>query len=95
MSGSLIAGALWVLASTGVALLPIAAQYKPGVILLGLGPVLILWIGWEHGWIWAAVAATAFLSLYRNPLRFLWRRLRGKRPATSDRPGGQGPWHYR
>ena len=80
MSMPLILGALWVLASALVALLPMRRQYAPGLALLIAAPLLILWIGAVHGWIWAALGLAAFLSMFRNPLRYILARLRGERP---------------
>ena len=68
---------LWVLASAVVAMLPMKRQYLPGVILLLAAPVLILLLGLRFGWV---VASLAFVSMYRNPLRFFWARLCGKTP---------------
>ena len=67
----------WVFASALVAMLPMRRQYLPGVILLLAAPVLIALIAHEVG-LWAAVAAVlAFVSMFRNPLRYLWKRLTG------------------
>ncbi len=67
----------WVLASTVVAMLPMRYQYVPGVTLLLAAPVLIFFIGRDVSW-WAAVlGAFAFLSMFRNPLRYMWARLTG------------------
>ncbi len=78
MSIPLVLGALWVVASAIVAMLPMQRQYAPGVALLALAPLLILWIGFAHGWLWTALGLFAFVSMYRNPLRYFWRRFRGK-----------------
>jgi len=80
MSLPLIIGAFWVVASAIVAMLPMRAQMLPGLALLVAAPVLLVWIGWEHGWIWLAVGLFAFLSMFRNPLRYFLRRALG-RPA--------------
>ncbi|WP_370541700.1 DUF2484 family protein [Actibacterium sp. 188UL27-1] len=70
----------WVLAGATVAMLPMRYQYGPGLALLLVAPILIGLIGWQVG-IWAAAAALlAFLSMFRNPLRYLWARLRGQNP---------------
>ena len=82
MSYPLIAGALWVLASAFVAFLPMRRQYPPGIVLLMLAPLLLIWIGWAHGWIWLAVAIFAFVSMFRNPLIYLMRRLHGETPEV-------------
>ncbi|MEL6618591.1 MAG: DUF2484 family protein [Pseudomonadota bacterium] len=71
---------LWVFAATAVAMLPMRHQYVPGVALLIAAPLLILWIGISVAW-WAGVLAlAAFVSMFRNPLRFFWARARGRNP---------------
>ncbi len=80
MSLSLILAFLWVVASTLVALLPMRLQYVPGVGLLIAAPILIGVIGWEHGWLAGGLALAAFISMFRNPLRYLWKRARGEHP---------------
>lgn len=73
---------LWVFASATVAMLPMRLQYVPGVILLIAAPVLIFLIGQQVGWIPALLALAAFVSMFRNPLRYLWARLRGQNPEV-------------
>ena len=71
---------LWVFAATAVAMLPMRHQYVPGVALLIAAPLLILWIGISVAW-WAGVLAlAAFVSMFRNPLRYFWARARGRNP---------------
>jgi hypothetical protein len=68
----------WVFASALVAMMPMRWQYVPGVTLLLAAPVLIWQIGVALG-LWAAGAALlAFGSMYRNPLRFFWKKLTGQ-----------------
>ena len=70
----------WVIASTIVAMLPMRMQYIPGVMLLIAAPILFLWIGVSVAW-WAGILALlAFLSMFRNPLRYFLARARGHRP---------------
>lgn len=69
--------ALWVLAATGVAMLPLRRQYVPGVALMLAAPVLIYLLGREFGWIAGIAAAAAFISMFRNPLRYFWRKWTG------------------
>ncbi len=80
MSAPLILGAIWVLASAIVAMLPMRHQMMPGFALLLAAPVLLVWIGYAHGWVWLGVGIFAFLSMFRNPLRYFLRRALG-RPA--------------
>ncbi|MFV2052176.1 DUF2484 family protein [Aliiroseovarius sp. YM-037] len=80
MTLSLILGAIWVVLATGVALLPMRHQYAPGLLLLLLAPFVILFIGLQHG-VWAGLFGLfAFVSMFRNPLIYLYRRVRGDRP---------------
>ncbi|MES2667053.1 MAG: DUF2484 family protein [Pseudomonadota bacterium] len=77
MTPPLIAGCVWVLAAAITAMLPMRRQYLPGISLLILAPVLIGWIGWQHG-VWIGVAAmAAFLSMFRNPLIYFARKAMG------------------
>jgi len=78
----LLLACLWALAATGTALLPMRAQMVPGVALLLTAPVLLVWIGMAHGWVWLVLALAGFLSMMRNPLIHLYRRARGERPQV-------------
>ena len=82
MSLSLIAGALWVVAASLVAMLPMRRQYPPGILLLVAAPVLLGWIAADHGWWIFGAGLLAFVSMFRNPLIYLARRLRGERPEV-------------
>jgi signal transduction histidine kinase len=80
MSPPLILGCVWVIAAAVVAMLPMKRQMLPGIALLLAAPVLLVWIGWVHGWLWLALGVFAFLSMFRNPLLYFIRRALG-RPA--------------
>lgn len=80
MKISLIIGCIWVVLAVITALLPMRRQYVPGVALLLLAPVLIIWIGVDFGWIVGLLATAAFLSMFRNPLRYIYARARGQNP---------------
>lgn len=78
MTPSLIAACFWVLAATVTAFLPMRRQYPPGIALLLLAPVLLIWIAAEHN-IWIVLAATAgFVSMFRNPLIYLTKKALGR-----------------
>lgn len=79
MSTPLVLGCLWVLAATATAMLPMRRQMAPGLTLLIAAPVLLVWIGLVHGWLWLAVGLFAFLSMFRNPLLYFLRRAPGRR----------------
>lgn len=71
---------LWVFASAACAMLPIRHQNVPAVILLIAAPILIVLIGIQLN-PWVAIAAVvAFISMFRNPLRFIWAKMRGQNP---------------
>jgi len=78
MSAPVIAAVLWVFAATATAFLPMRRQMVPGVILLVLAPVLIVWLGAQHGWFWVIPMLLGFLSMFRNPLIYLWKRSTGR-----------------
>ena len=78
MSSSVIIACLWVVASAIVAFLPMRRQYIPGVSLLIAAPVLIIWLEYDHGWWLSAIALFAFVSMFRNPLKYFWRKFRGE-----------------
>ena len=89
MSGSLIAGFLWVLAATVTAMLPMRRQFPPGIVLLILAPLIVIWIAVQHG-IWIAlVGFLGFVSMFRRPLYFLSRRVLGL--PTPPSPGAGEP----
>lgn len=75
----LILSCLWVLAATAVAFMPMRYQYAPGIVLLLAAPVLIYLIGRDLS-VWAALAAAlAFISMFRNPLRYFAKRAMGEK----------------
>lgn len=74
MSSVLIAGCFWVIAASLTALLPMRRQMVPGLALLAATPVLLIWIGISHGWLWAALGLLAFLSMFRRPLSYFARK---------------------
>ena len=78
MSTPLVLGCFWVLAATATAMLPMRRQMVPGLALLAMAPVLLVWIGYAHGWLWLAIGLFAFLSMFRNPLLYFLRRAMGK-----------------
>ena len=69
---------IWVLVSVIVALLPMRWQYVPGCLQLVTAPVLIVMIGQAVGLAAAVAGTAAFVSMYRNPLRYFWARLTGQ-----------------
>lgn len=77
MSLPLILGAFWVIASALTAMLPMRRQMIPGVALLIAAPILLIWIGMAHGWLWVAIGLFAFASMFRRPLLHLARRAMG------------------
>lgn len=80
MTLSAITGALWAIAATIVAMLPMRLQYFPGITLLILAPILIGWIAIDFGLIVGALVLFGFLSMFRNPLIYFYRKFRGQNP---------------
>jgi hypothetical protein len=87
MTSSLIVGCLWVLGAAITAMLPMRRQYLPGFVLLGLAPILLIWISVVHGVLWGFLGLLGFISMFRNPLIYFWKRWTGPAP---DRPGDHG-----
>ncbi|MBU2891020.1 DUF2484 family protein [Celeribacter halophilus] len=55
--------------------LPLRYQILPGVALLLVLPVLLVWVGLTYG-VWPVlIGLAAAVSLFRKPLGVLWRRL--------------------
>jgi hypothetical protein len=75
----LVLGAIWVIAAALVALLPMPRQIWPGLALLMMAPLLLIWIGATQGWFWTAFGAFAFLSMFRRPLIYFYRKANGLR----------------
>lgn len=74
----LVLGGLWVLAATATAFLPMRRQMVPGLALLVAAPVLLVWIGLAHGWLWLVFVLFAFASMFRRPLRHFLKRALGR-----------------
>jgi hypothetical protein len=87
----LVVGCLWVLAATATALLPFRAQFVPGITLLVAAPLLIGWVWLDYGTVAGVAALAAFVSMFRNPLRYMARRALGlpvKSPEQIEREHG-------
>ncbi|MGB5870798.1 MAG: DUF2484 family protein [Albidovulum sp.] len=74
MSWPLLAAAIWALAATFTAFLPMRLQYPPGITLLILAPVILIWIGVTHGVFWALLGSVGFVSMFRKPLIYFARK---------------------
>ncbi len=89
---ALLWGCIWVVAATCVAFLPMRYQYLPGFALLLAAPVLIWQIGAAYGWPALLLAAFAFVSMFRKPLRYMALRAMGRsRDEAMGRVAGEVP----
>ncbi|TLP67831.1 DUF2484 family protein [Parasedimentitalea maritima] len=77
LSSSVTLAVIWALLATAVAFLPMRWQIVPGTILLIAAPAIIIALGLQHGWLPALGGTAACLSMFRKPLAYYWRRLRG------------------
>jgi len=77
MSLPLVLGCVWIIAAAVTAMLPMRRQFAPGIALLVLAPVLIGWIGYQHGVLWAAFGLFALGSMFRRPLIWFARKAMG------------------
>ena len=85
MTPSTLVAIVWVFAATGVAMLPMRRQFPPGIILLVAAPVIIIWLGLDHGWLISTAALAAFISMFRNPIRYYWKKWRGLEPGQNPK----------
>ncbi len=86
MSASLTLAAIWAVLATVVALLPMRRQYLPGFALVASAPLVLGYLGWQHGaWV-VGLGVLAFISMFRKPLLYFARRALG-RPAHHSMPG--------
>lgn len=77
MNAPLVLGCIWVVAAAITAMLPYQRQFIPGLTLLVLAPVLLIWIGMTQGWIWVAFGLFAFASMFRRPIIYFARKAMG------------------
>jgi hypothetical protein len=77
LSTPLILGCLWVVAAAVTATLPMRLQRYPGLPLVLAAPVLLVWIGRVHGWMWLGFGLFAVVSMFRRPLDDLARKALG------------------
>lgn len=84
MSAPLILGGLWIIAAALSALLAMRHQMVPGLVLILAAPVLLAWIGREHGFWWLAFGLFAFLSMFRKPLIHFARKALGLPAPVPD-----------
>lgn len=82
MTPSIIIAALWVVASAITAFLPMRRQYVPGIALLVAAPFIIIWLASDFGWLFGVLGLFAFVSMFRNPLLYFYRRARGQNPEV-------------
>jgi len=82
MSFSLIFGCIWVFIATVIATLPMRLQFPPGILLLIAAPLLIGWIGWEHGILPSLIGLFAFISMFRRPLWHIWSKVRSSKEVA-------------
>lgn len=77
MSLPLVLGCVWVIVAALTAMLPMRRQMVPGLALIVAAPVLLVWIGRTHGWLWVGFGLFAFVSMFRRPLMYFARRALG------------------
>jgi hypothetical protein len=87
MSWSLLSAAIWALAATFTAFLPMRLQFPPGIFLLLTAPAILIWVGAAHGFFWALLGLAGFLSMFRKPLIYFVRKaLRRPQPGDGAAP---------
>jgi hypothetical protein len=84
MSPLLLLACLWVIAAAGVALLPLRWQIAPGIGLLAGAAVLVWRLAQAAGPVPAGLALLAVVSMFRKPLRHLFRRAVARRDEAAE-----------
>lgn len=72
---SLTLASLWVIAVAALSFLPMRYQYAPGLTLLILFLPLVAFVAYDVGWVWVLAVLFALGSMFRRPLRALFRHL--------------------
>ena len=78
MSAPVAAAVIWVFLATCTAFLPMRFQFVPGIALLIAAPAVIAWLGLTYGILAGVGALAAFLSMFRKPLAYYWRKWTGR-----------------
>ena len=78
MSAPVAAAVIWVVLATCTAFLPMRYQFAPGLTLLIAAPAVIAWLGLTYGVVAGVGALAAFLSMFRKPLAYFWRKWTGR-----------------
>jgi hypothetical protein len=65
---SSVAICIWALATIGLAPLPLRYQKPLGLGLLLVLPVILIWLGRDHGTLPVVLSLCAAVSLFRKPL---------------------------
>ncbi len=77
MSASLTVAAIWAVLAAVVALLPMRRQYMPGLGLVFTAPLVLGYLGWQHGPWLVGLGLLAFLSMFRRPLLYFSGKILG------------------
>lgn len=75
MSVSLYLGCIWVFLAAGLAARPERDWWPAGLGLVAAAPVLALWTGLAHGWVWPVLFLGGFALVFDRPLRAIIGRL--------------------
>ena len=71
---------LWVVLAFVLAAIPSTDNHwRRAYILMAIGFPLLIWITWEHGFIYGTLGVIAGVSVLRWPVYFLWQRIKGNR----------------
>lgn len=74
MTPSLILTFVWLIAANVLGMLPSKDNHWfRAYVLIALGLPLLVWVWWQNGWLIAALALAAGMSVLRWPVRYLLR----------------------
>ena len=78
LSNLLITAILWVFCAVGAAMMPMRWQFRVVPVLAAIAFGIMGMIAKTYGWLAFGLAVAAFVSMFRHPLRYVWRRLQGE-----------------
>ncbi|MDQ7069134.1 MAG: DUF2484 family protein [Rhodobacterales bacterium] len=84
MSNLLISAIIWVFCAVAAAMMPMRWQFRVVPVLAMAAFVIMGMIATTYGWLAFGLAVAAFVSMFRHPLRYVWRRLRGESVALPE-----------
>lgn len=79
VSNLLIIAIIWVFCAVAAAMMPMRWQFRVVPVLAAAAVMIMSMIAMTYGWVAFGLAVAGFVSMFRHPLRYVWRRIRGEK----------------